>query len=46
MLKYQDKVSIEQSQKQREALQVLAREAWEAYMGFFSSPFSYYEKAM
>jgi hypothetical protein len=36
----------EQSQKQREAFQVLARGTWDAYSGFFSSPFSYYEKAM
>ncbi len=36
----------EQSQKQREAFQVLARGSWDAYSGFFSSPFSYYEKAM
>jgi len=32
----------EQSQKQQEAFQTLARETWDAYMGFFSSPFSYY----
>ena len=36
----------EQSQKQREAFQVLASGTWDAYMGFLSSPFSYYEKAM
>jgi hypothetical protein len=36
----------EQSQKQREAFGVLTRGAWDVYMGFFSSPFSYYEKAM
>jgi len=36
----------EQSQKQREAFGVIARGAWDAYMGFFSSPFSYYERAI
>ena len=36
----------EQSQKQREAFQVLARGTWDAYRGFFSSPLSYYERAM
>lgn len=36
----------EQSQKQQEAFQALAREAWDAYMGFFSSPFSYYEQTL
>jgi hypothetical protein len=36
----------EQSQKQREAFGVIARGAWDAYRGFFPSPFSYYEKAM
>jgi hypothetical protein len=36
----------EQSLKQRDAFQVLARGTWDAYMGFLSSPFSYYEKAM
>jgi len=36
----------EQSQKQQEAFQVLARGTWDAYMGFLSSPFSYYEEAM
>jgi len=35
----------EQSQKQREAFGVIARGAWDAYMGFLSSPFSYYERA-
>jgi len=36
----------EQSQKQREAFGVLVRGTWDAYRGFFSSPFSYYERAM
>ncbi len=36
----------EQSQKQQEAFQVLTREAWDAYMGFFSAPFSYYEQTL
>jgi hypothetical protein len=36
----------EQSQKQQEVFQVLARGAWDAYMGFFSTPLSYYEQAM
>ncbi len=36
----------EQSQKQREAFEVIVRGSWDAYSGFFSSPFSYYEKAM
>jgi hypothetical protein len=36
----------EQSQKQQEVFQVLARGTWDAYMGFFSSPLSYYEQAM
>jgi len=36
----------EQSRKQREAFEVLARGTWDAYRGFFPSPFSYYEKAM
>jgi len=41
-------ILTEQSQKQREALQVLARGTWtwDTYRGFFSSPLSYYEKAM
>lgn len=37
---------IEQSRKSQEAFGVLAREAWDANRSFFSSPFSYYEKAM
>jgi len=36
----------EQSQKQQEAFQALTREAWDAYMGFFSAPFSYYEQTL
>src|SRR6266704_6851566 len=36
----------EQSQKQQEAFQTLARETWDAYMGFFSSPFNYYQQTM
>jgi len=36
----------EQSQKQREAFGVLARGTWDAYMGLFSSPFGYYERAI
>ena len=34
----------EQSQKQREAFGVLARGTWDAYRGFFPSPFSFYER--
>jgi len=36
----------EQTQKQQEAFQSLARETWDAYMGFFSSPFSYLQQTM
>lgn len=36
----------EQTQKQQEAFQTLARETWDAYMGFFSSPFSYYQQTL
>jgi hypothetical protein len=36
----------EQSRKQREALEVLARGTWDAYRGLFPSPFSYYERVM
>jgi hypothetical protein len=36
----------EQTQKQQEAFQALAREAWDTYMGYFSAPFSYYEQAL
>src|SRR5438270_9156791 len=36
----------EQSQKQQEAFQTLARETWIAYMGFFSSPFNYYQQTL
>ncbi len=36
----------EQSQKQREAFGVIASGAWDAYKGFFSSPFSYFERAI
>jgi len=36
----------EQSHKQREAFGVLVRGTWDAYRGFFPSPFSFYEKAM
>ena len=36
----------EQSRKQREAFSVLARGTWDAYRGFFPSPFRYYESAM
>jgi len=36
----------EQNQIQQEAFQTLARETWDAYMGFFSSPFSYYQQAL
>jgi len=36
----------EQTQIQQEAFQTLARETWDAYMGFFSSPFSYYQQAL
>jgi len=36
----------EQSQKQQEAFQALTHEAWDAYIGFFSAPFSYYEQTL
>jgi len=36
----------EQSHKQREAFSVLARGTWDAYRGFFPSPFRYYERAV
>ena len=36
----------EQSHKQREAFGVLARGTWDAYRGFFPSPFRFYESAM
>jgi len=36
----------EQTQIQQEAFQTLARETWDAYMGFFSSPFSYYQQTL
>jgi hypothetical protein len=36
----------EQTQIQQEAFQTLARETWDAYIGFFSSPFSYYQQAL
>jgi hypothetical protein len=36
----------EQTQKQQEAFQTLARETWVAYMGFFSSPLSYYQQTL
>lgn len=37
---------VDQSRKQREAFGVLARGTWDAYRGFFPSPFRYYERAM
>jgi hypothetical protein len=36
----------QQSQIQQEAFQMLARETWDAYMGFFSSPLSYYQQTL
>jgi hypothetical protein len=36
----------QQSQIQQEAFQTLARETWDAYMGFFSSPLSYYQQTL
>ncbi len=36
----------EQSQKQQEAFQTLVRETWDAYMGFLSSPFNYYQQTL
>jgi hypothetical protein len=36
----------EQSRKQRETFGVLARGTWDAYRGFFPSPFRFYERAM
>ncbi len=40
------KTLTEQSQKQREALEVLVRGTWDAYRGIFPSPLSYYERVM
>ncbi len=37
---------VEQSQQQREAFQMLVRESVDAYMSFFSTPFSYYQQAL
>ena len=37
---------IDQSRKQREAFGVLARGTWDAYRGFFPSPYRYYERTM
>jgi hypothetical protein len=36
----------EQTQKQQEAFQTLARETWDTYMGFFSSPLSNYQQTL
>lgn len=36
----------EHSQKQQEAFQALTREAMNAYVGFFSAPFNYYEQTL
>jgi len=37
---------IEQTQKQQEAFQVLARESFDAYIEFLYAPFSYYEQTL
>ncbi len=37
---------IDQSRKQREVFGVLTRGTWDAYRGFFPSPFRFYERAM
>jgi len=37
---------VDQSRKQREAFGVLARGTWDAYRGFFPSPYRFYERAM
>jgi len=37
---------VEQAQIQQEAFQVLARETWDAYVDFLSTPFSYYEQTL
>jgi len=37
---------IEQTQKQQEAFQVLARESFDAYVEFLYAPFSYYEQTL
>jgi len=37
---------IEQTQKQQEAFQVLARESFDAYVEFLYAPFSYYEETL
>jgi len=38
-------VLAEQSQKQQETFQVLARESWDTYVDFLFTPFSYYRQA-
>ncbi len=35
----------QQSHKQQDAFQALARESWDAYLGFMRAPFSYYQRA-
>ena len=35
----------QQAHKQQDAFQALARESWDAYLGFMRAPFSYYQRA-
>ena len=35
----------QQSHKQQDAFQALARESWDTYLGFMRAPFSYYQRA-
>ena len=39
-------ILAEQSQKQQETFQVLARESWDTYVDFLFTPFSYYRQAV
>ena len=36
---------VQQAHKQQDAFQALARESWDAYLGFMRAPFSYYQRA-
>ena len=35
----------QQAHRQQDAFQALARESWDAYLGFMRAPFSYYQRA-
>ena len=39
-------ILAEQSQKQQETFQALARESWDTYVDFLFTPFSYYRQAV